>query len=195
MFALWTMKSSQDHVKSMIGCWTHSASIHTKEKNIRVIMGFEVPKRHILRRTLFINTVQHVLWWERQKRWVGKIRQRPMAEKWCYNGYLMIFFEKWREMKTREWSTLILFYFNFQNCPCWTYVTKISTNSFFGAWSFLFIHIWFTPIEGPKALYICFLKILDHGSWTMNQTMEKGHLPWSDLTAHGVNRPLVVAFM
>ena len=30
-------------------------------KKVRVTMGFEVPKRHVLRPTLFIDTVQHVL--------------------------------------------------------------------------------------------------------------------------------------
>ena len=50
-----------------------------------------------------------------------------------------------------------------------TYFFKICTFTF-GAWSFLLVHIWLTPSEGPKGFVIDFLR---------NQTMEKGHLPWS----------------
>ena len=44
--------------------WDHFG-LH-QGKNIRVIMEFKVPKRHILRPTLSINMVQRVLRWERQ---------------------------------------------------------------------------------------------------------------------------------
>ena len=56
-----------------------------------------------------------------------------------------------------------------------------------GAWSFLLVHIQFTPSEGSKGLVNCFFRKSDHGS----QTMEKGHLTWSDFIVHCVNWPLV----
>ena len=72
-----------------------------------------------------------------------------MADKYCYNEFLMEFFlgeEKMKIREKKEWSNLILF----QNCPIWTYIEeKISTFTF-GAWSFLLVHIWFTPSEGHK---------------------------------------------
>jgi hypothetical protein len=49
----------------------------------------------------------------------------------------------------------------------WNIHIKNSTHSFFGARSFLLFYIRFTPSERPQ----------------------KSHLPWSDFTIHGVNRP------
>jgi hypothetical protein len=40
--------------------WGHF-SLHQEKKNVKVTMKFEVPKRHILRPTLYANMVQHVL--------------------------------------------------------------------------------------------------------------------------------------
>ena len=65
-------------------------------------------------------------------------------------------------------------------------------STFFGAWSFLLVHMWFTPSEGSKGCVNRFPK----KSQTMevgpqSQTMEKGHLPWSDFMVHGVNSPLM----
>ena len=64
-------------------------SVYTKEKNLRMIMEFKVPKRNILRLTLSINMVQWVLCWERQKRFSNKKRQRLMIEKYCYDKILL----------------------------------------------------------------------------------------------------------
>ena len=47
----------------------------------------------------------------------------------------------------REWFKLIFFQYY---CFC-AYIKKKSTRSLFGPWSFLLIHIQFTPSEGPKA--------------------------------------------
>ena len=44
---------------------------------------------------------------------------------------------------------------------------KDSTYLLFGAWSFLLVHIWFTPSEGPKGFANWFLEKSNLGSWTM----------------------------
>ena len=53
-------------------------------------------------------------------------------------------------MKTREDKRMVkLDFFFFQNFLYWTYNNKISLFTF-DAWSFLLVHIWFAPSEGPK---------------------------------------------
>ena len=71
----WFLSSSRDYFGSHQG------------KNVRVTMEFKVPKRHILRPTLSIDMVQHVLQWERQKRVSRRRRQGPMAERCYYNDF------------------------------------------------------------------------------------------------------------
>jgi hypothetical protein len=59
-------------------------------------------------------------------------------------------------------------------------------HSFFGAWSFLLVHIRFTPSEGPHSFVKCFFPPKsNHGNWTE----KKYHLPRSDFMVHGVNYP------
>jgi hypothetical protein len=73
---------------AMVGCYIYRLGLGLHQgKNVKVIMEFEIPKRHILRPTLSTNMVQRVLWWERQKRYYGRKRQGPMAEK-CYYDIL-----------------------------------------------------------------------------------------------------------
>ena len=98
----WLLSSSWDHF-----------GLH-QGKNIIVIMEFEVPKRHILRRTLSTDMVQWVLRWERQKRCSSRKRQGSMAEKYCYNRFFKNFFvgeEKMKTKKTKEWSSFNFFFF------------------------------------------------------------------------------------
>ena len=57
----WLLNLSQDHF-----------GLH-QGTNDKVTMEFEVLKRPILRSTLSTDMVQRVLWWERQKRYVGVI--------------------------------------------------------------------------------------------------------------------------
>ena len=121
-------------------------------KIVRVIMEFEVSKRHILRTTLSNDMVQWVLWWARQKRRYGLKRQGPMAEKYFYNKILMKYFlrkRRWRQEKTKEWSKLIFFLSKISFLGIYQ---KKSAHSFFGAWSFFLIHIWFTPSRNPHTL-------------------------------------------
>ena len=56
--------------------------------------------------------------------------------------------------------------------------SKKSTHLLFGAWSFLLVHIWFTPSEGPKGFVNWFFKKLDHGSWTIKLEHGNFHLPY-----------------
>ena len=53
-------------------------------------MEFDVPKRHILRPTLYTEMVPQVLRWEWQKRCYGRKRLGPMTEKCYYNNLLEI---------------------------------------------------------------------------------------------------------
>ena len=58
-------------------------------------------------------------------------------------------------MKTVKLDFL-LFYL-LQNCP-FDHVLKKQAHSFFGAWSFLLVHIRFTPSEGIKGFVSCFFQ-------------------------------------
>ena len=107
----WLLNSSWDHF-----------GLH-QGTNVKVTMKFKVPKKHILRSTLFIGMIQRVLRWERQKRCSNCFfkRQGPMAK----NGviikkFIEIYYEE-ENIKTREWSNLNYF---FQNCPFWTNLNK-----------------------------------------------------------------------
>jgi len=55
-------------------------------------MEVEVPKILFLRSNKCIDMVQWVLRWERQERWYGRKRQRPMPEKCFYNRFWMNIF-------------------------------------------------------------------------------------------------------
>ena len=155
-------------------------------------MKIEVPKRHISRSTLSTSMVQRVLWWERQHMCSSRKRQRPMAKKCCYNKIWMKYFflgrRGWRQEKTREWSNLILF--PFKTAFFWHILKKISTFTF-GAWSFLLVHLWFTPSEEPKGFVklIFFIKIKpwksDHGE--RPSSMVQVHGPWCKLALRGTS--------
>jgi hypothetical protein len=56
-------------------------------------MKVKVPKRHILRPNWYNDMVQRVLQWERQERWTGRKRQRPMAKKCRYDIFLWTYLE------------------------------------------------------------------------------------------------------
>jgi hypothetical protein len=110
--------------------------------------------------------------------------------------------EKWRQEKSRVWSTLI--FFSFQNCTFWTCIKKEkSTHSFFGAWSFLSVHIQFVVhghssqstfslhLVRGKLILFYFLKFWSWKTEPSSHTMKKGHIPWFNLMIYGVNWPLV----
>ena len=52
-------------------------------------------------------------------------------------------------MKTKEDKRIVKLDF-FSKLPFLGIYQKRSPHSFFGAWSFLLVHIWFTPSERPK---------------------------------------------
>jgi hypothetical protein len=162
--------------KYVIVCWTRLGvtSIYTKEKKTSTWPWSSRSPIYIyiyiyIRPTLSTNMVQWVLRWERQKRCSRRKKQGPMAKKWCYNT----FFGK-ENIKTREYKRIQ------ENGQTWLIVFKTSlfstyqkksTHSLFGAWSFLLIHICFTPSEGPKNFINWFT--------LRNQTMGNNHLPRS----------------
>ena len=86
----------------------------------------------------------------------------------------MIFFEE-EKMKIREDERTV-------NLECLKtalfghILKKIGTFTFFGAWSFLLIHIQFTLGERPKSFVDRFLKKLNHNKKPSSMV-------------HGVNRP------
>jgi hypothetical protein len=83
-------------------------------------------------------------------------------------------------MKTREDKRMIRldFLFFFQKCPFEHIFRKINTFTF-GTWSFLLIHIRFTPSEGPKdPLFFLFLL---NEPWKL--VLQGG--PWKKVIFHG----------
>ena len=159
LFVPWNMKSSQGHVKVVIS-WTHSRTtlVYSKKFFSKWPWSLGFPK-DIFWGLHYPLTWSNMYWVGRGKRGAleGKKKGKrlgPMAEKCCYIKKIKnSFLEKrrWKQEKTREWSNLdFIFYFIFQNYLFWTGIKKISTHSFFGVWSFLLVHIRFTPSEGPK---------------------------------------------
>ena len=67
------------------------------------------------------------------------------------------------------------------------HILKIRAHK--SVWSYLLIHIRFTLSEGPKGFVNWFFEESDYESWTIKSDHGKGHLPWSDVMVHGVNRP------
>ena len=54
-------------------------------------------------------------------------------------------------MKTKEDKRMVGLDFFSKLCPFGVYINKKNpTHLLFGAWSFLLVHIWFTPSEGSK---------------------------------------------
>ena len=83
--------------------------------------------------------------------------------------YFFIFFlreESEEKMKKREDKRMVKHEF-LQNCPFWTYINKNQHIHFLVHGSFLLVHIWFTPSEGPKSFVNWILKKSDRGSCTM----------------------------
>ena len=62
--------------------------------------------------------------------------------------------EKWSQEKTNK---LLNSFFSFQNYSLWAYIKKL-IHLFFGAWSFLLVHIRFPPNDGPTNFVRCCFK-------------------------------------
>ena len=137
-----------------------------------MIMEFEVYKRHILRPALSIVITERVMRWERQNSCSNSKRQRPMTEKYYYQKYYCK--PNWGrqdEDKRRQINGKSWIYFKI--APFGHILRKL-TRSHLGAWSFLLVHILFTPSEGPKGFCKVILQKQDH---------EVG--PWRRVTSHG----------
>ena len=82
-------------------------------------------------------------------------------------------------MKTREDKGIAKLELFSKSAP-FGHILNKSTQSLFGAWSFLLVHIRFTPSEGPESFVNWSYKKSDHESWTIkSERGKKGHLPWS----------------
>ena len=150
-------------------------------KNVKVTMGFEVPKRYILRPTLFMHTVQQVLWWERQKRRFGEIRQGPMVEKWCCNDFLMVFLRS-EEKRRQEMVNFDLIWFDFSKLPlldiCYK---KIKPFTFWCMVIPLGPHLVYTYWRAQRLCIYFFLKYrtMDHEMSPWKKTIFHGRTSWS----------------
>ena len=169
------------YIKPVICCWTlpKTTLIYTKENMSEWSWNSRFPT-NIFEELHF--AVQRVLWWERRRRCYGTKWQGC----WHRNVDIIILYwifflgggkQRWR----RENGQTSIF---FLNIVLFGYKLKNSTHSLLGAWSFLVVHVWFTPSEGPKGFVNLFLRnwTIKVGPW--RQTMEKGHLPWSDFMVH-----------
>ena len=115
--------------------------------------------------------VQPVLQWVRQKRCFGRREKRKRKKHTHTHTHTIAGKKRQRQEKIREWSNLVSF---FKTTLFGHISKKLLAHSLFGAWSFLLIHIRFTPSEGPNHQ-------VAHG--------KKSHLPWSNFMVHGVNWP------
>jgi hypothetical protein len=128
-------------------------SVYTKEKNVRVTVEFRVPKRYSLRPTLFMDMVQHVLRWGRQKRCSSRRRKKSKGQ-WQKNIIVINFdgiFVGEEKMKSKEDKRMTKLDFLFrtaflniikQNSTHSLLVHDHSSSSTFG------LHL----VRGPKAL-------------------------------------------
>ena len=123
----WLLNSSRDYY-----------GLHQDKKNVKVFMERKVSQRHVLRLPLSTDMVQRVLRWSMHGR-----------ETLLSNIFHAMFFGE-EKMTTREWSKFI--YLFISNLPIWGHILEKSTHSFFGAWSFLLVHIRFMPSEGAQRL-------------------------------------------
>ena len=133
----WLFNSSRDHL-----------CLHQGEKP-ELPWSLRSPKDMFLRPTLSINMVQWVLRWERQKRRSSRKKVGKLCYNWIWNEHFLGK-RKWRQHKTREWPNLIFFFLFFPKMPFVEF--KKAAHWLYSAWSFLLVHIWFTPSEGPRAL-------------------------------------------
>ena len=78
-------------------------------------------------------------------------------------------------MKTSEDKRMVIL--DFFGIAVSEHILKKISTIIFCAWSFLLVHIWFTPSEGPKGFVNLFFKKLEHGSWTIKLNHGKNHLP------------------
>ena len=109
-----------------------------------------------------------------------------MAEKCCNIENLMNIFWRGENEDKRGPEKMVELYFQPPPSPqkktasFGHILKKKPSHSIFGAWSFLLVHIWLIPGEGPKGFVNWSFKKLDRGSWTMelSSSMVRLHGPW-----------------
>ena len=147
--------------KRVIGCWTHPCNYFGHKPlrlhqgtNVRVTMEFKLPKRHYSRHTLSTDMVHPIFWRETQNGCSSRKRQRPEAQKNCYNNFIMTIFQGGEGKRRRsQQQTIEWWNFIFLKITLFGHILSKSTHSRFAAWSFLLIHMKFTPNEKPQKLH------------------------------------------
>ena len=186
----WTstiIKSSQGLIKYAIGCWTRPMTVlfYTKEKKCQSDRGVWGPQKTYFKAYIIHWHCSTSLWWERQKRCSDRKRQVHVIKKYHYESFF------WGEIddedKRRQnngWICFFSSFFSFKTIIFGRMLKKLA-HYFFGAWSFLLVHIRFTPSEGPKGFvnWFFFFKKPDHGSWTIK--LNRGKRPSSMVQLHG----------
>ena len=126
-------------------------------------MELEVPKRSIFKPTLIIVMVQHVLQWERQKRFsrckCQGIMQRERERERAPNIFICTRKEgkkKGRRSNNEE---------NSQNCH-FGHISRKIAYPLFGAWSLLLVHVRFAPRHGSQKAYK--MHFLETRRWKCN---------------------------
>ena len=156
------MKLSQAPITSVIGCWSRPGItlVNTEEK-CHSDHGVRGPQK-----TYFKTYITH---WHGQTGFcVGRGKGGALVEKgkglWQRNIVMFKILTNFfggREYEDKRMVKLVFFVF-FSKVPFLNIYQTKSMHSLFGAWSFLLVHIQFTPNEGPKDFVNWSFKNLDH---------------------------------
>ena len=153
------MKSSQGLVKCVIGCWVcpKTTSVYTKEKMSWWPWSARSPKD-------IFEGLHYPLTWSNGF-CNGKCTGGALVEKgkdpWQSNVVLIIFINEfiflWREdedertqANDQTWLFLFFYFLFFFKIAFLDIYQQYQHIYFLGAWTFLLVHIGFTPSEGPK---------------------------------------------
>ena len=110
--------------------------------------------------------------------------------KWFASHTFDTFNKEWRQVKPKRRQEYGQTWIFFHKSPFWACI-KIQHIHFLvqghSSWSTFGLHL----VRGPRLSKLFFLwsRTMEVGRWT--QTIDKGHLPWSDFMVHSVNRPWV----
>ena len=165
LFTSWTMKSSLALLKYVIGCWTRLETIYVLHQDffLRVTMELEGPKRLI-----FYAYVIHCH--DPMGFVVGEAIEvvslqmfGTVAEICRFNSFNIDFhcffflllpnvFIVTRKVGGEEWEK-VKHEVNSENYPFWTYIKKKLACPLLGAWSFLLVHVHFTPSQCAQRIF------------------------------------------
>ena len=145
-------------------------------KCVSVTVEFEVPKDILWGLNYMI---QHGFAMGEAKRFSNRKMEEPMARKWCYNIYI-----EWNvcwggnQDKRRQWNRDTLFYLILKSIGFGHLLKWINTLTF-EAWSYLLVHIRFTPSRRAKDFVYWFFKEI--GSWMLDHQVG----PWKKAIFQG----------